>query len=477
MRISKIFLIALMVLVTASLAAAQFKDLGYEVGVYGGVVQMNNESDGAKLSGAVEACVAYPLFDPLQAELGIGYRDLRGEDYHGAVMPLNLLLRFSPVYTPKWIPYAYAGVGLLSYDSRKWPETAPADATHNGTTGVIPLGVGLQHRLEEYFSLDVRGGFNMTFSEDVNPVDDGSSDSYLNLLVGLRVSKGAGDKDTDGDGIANKVEKQIGTDKRNPDTDGDGLNDGEEYFTYKTDPLNPDSDGDGLTDAAEIRDFKTDPLKDDTDGDGLKDGVEILELKTSAVLPDTDGDGLNDNAEVTELKTDPLKPDTDGDTLTDGDEVNSYKTDPLKMDSDGGTVNDDVEISRGSNPRNPSDDIPKIAVEIGKPIVLEGIRFKSGSAQILPESEKILNDVYETLRDNTQIVVEIHGHTDNTGSAPKNMKLSMDRAESVKQWLIGKGIIADRLVAKGFGPDQPVVPNDTADNRAKNRRIEFVRIK
>ena len=215
----------------------------------------------------------------------------------------------------------------------------------------------------------------------------------------------------------------------------------------------------------------------DTDGDGLNDGEEVSSFKTSPLLADTDGDGLDDGAEVAEHKTDPVNADTDGDTLSDGDEVNLHKTDPLKADTDDGTVDDAAEISRGSNPRNPADDIPKIAVEIGKPIILEGIRFKSGSAQIMPESETILNDVYETLRDNTQIVVEIHGHTDNTGTAAKNLKLSQDRSESVRQWLIAKGIAGERLIAKGFGPDKPVAPNDTAENRAKNRRIEFVRVK
>jgi outer membrane protein OmpA-like peptidoglycan-associated protein len=140
-------------------------------------------------------------------------------------------------------------------------------------------------------------------------------------------------------------------------------------------------------------------------------------------------------------------------------------------------VNDAAEIARGSNPRSAADDIPKIAVEIGKPIVLEGIRFKSSSAQILPESEAILNDVFETLRDNTQIVVEIHGYTDNTGTAARNLKLSQERAAAVREWLVAKGIAGERLTARGFGAQNPIAPNDTAENRAKNRRIEFERVK
>jgi outer membrane protein OmpA-like peptidoglycan-associated protein len=73
--------------------------------------------------------------------------------------------------------------------------------------------------------------------------------------------------------------------------------------------------------------------------------------------------------------------------------------------------------------------------------------------------------------------VEIHGYTDNTGTAARNLKLSQERAEAVRQWFIAKGIAAERLVSKGFGAENPIVPNDTAENRARNRRIEFVRVR
>jgi outer membrane protein OmpA-like peptidoglycan-associated protein len=477
MKLNRFLLVVPVMLGIVLPAQAQFKDLGYEVGISGGFARINNESAGAKNSGAGEVCVGYPLLNSLQAEVGLGYRELRGEGYRATVPPLDLRLRFSPYFFSRWIPYVYAGIGVLHFDANSWPESVGPSATHVGWTGVVPLGAGVQYRLDEFFSLDARGGLNLTFSDKVNPVNDGSNDSYLNLLMGLRVSMGSGKKDTDGDSLTNDIEKRIGTDKKNPDTDGDGLSDGEEYLTYKTDPLNPDTDGDGLSDGAEVREYRTDPLKADTDGDGLSDGQEVLEYKTSPTNADTDGDGLTDGQEITEYKTDPTKVDTDGDSLSDGDEVKEHKTDPTKADSDGGSVNDAAEIARGSNPRSAADDIPKIAVEIGKPIVLEGIRFRSSSAQILPESERILNDVYETLRDNTQIVVEIHGFTDNTGTAVRNLKLSGERAAAVRQWLVTKGIPAERLTARGFGAENPIAPNDTAENRAKNRRIEFVRIK
>ncbi|MCB0261065.1 MAG: OmpA family protein [Calditrichae bacterium] len=116
-------------------------------------------------------------------------------------------------------------------------------------------------------------------------------------------------------------------------------------------------------------------------------------------------------------------------------------------------------------------------LEVKKPIALDGIYFRSGSAELDPNSESILDKVFETLNDNPDIEVEIHGHTDNTGGADLNRRLSQKRAESVKAYLVDKGISATRMTAKGFGPDRPIAPNDTPAGRAKNRRIEFYRIK
>jgi outer membrane protein OmpA-like peptidoglycan-associated protein len=229
-----------------------------------------------------------------------------------------------------------------------------------------------------------------------------------------------------------------------------------------------------------VKTYHTDPNKADTDGDGLSDYDEIFKYKTDPLKADSDGDGLTDGDEILKYKTDPLKVDTDGDELKDGDEVLKYKTNPLKADTDGGGVNDGTEILNGTNPLDPTDDIPKKAelkVEVGKAIALEGVTFATGSAVIAPQSEDVLTKAYNTLAQNPEVVVEIQGHTDNAGKRAANVKLSQARAESVKAWLVKKGIADTRITAKGFGPDKPVASNKTADGRSKNRRIEFFRVK
>ena len=128
----------------------------------------------------------------------------------------------------------------------------------------------------------------------------------------------AGQQDSDGDGLTNQPELELGTDPNNPDTDGDGLLDGVEVFQTGTNPLIADTDGDGINDGQELQ-LKTNPLNPDTDGDGLMDGDEIR-LGTDPLKPDTDNDGLTDGQETPPCP-DPLNPDSDHDGIIDGKDL------------------------------------------------------------------------------------------------------------------------------------------------------------
>jgi OOP family OmpA-OmpF porin len=105
--------------------------------------------------------------------------------------------------------------------------------------------------------------------------------------------------------------------------------------------------------------------------------------------------------------------------------------------------------------------------------VIQGINFKTNSDKITKGSFKVLDQAVKVLTDYPDIKLEIGGHTDNVGKAEYNMELSQKRAESVKNYLVGKGINADRLTAVGYGMDKPITSNKTKADKAKNRRTEF----
>ncbi len=109
--------------------------------------------------------------------------------------------------------------------------------------------------------------------------------------------------------------------------------------------------------------------------------------------------------------------------------------------------------------------------------ILDGVVFRTGSAEIMEESFQHLDYVYEQLQKYPDRRYEISGHTDNTGSDKINVKLSYDRAGAVREYLVNRGVPGGRLVSKGYGSSRPKASNNTAAGRQINRRIEFYRIK
>ena len=105
--------------------------------------------------------------------------------------------------------------------------------------------------------------------------------------------------------------------------------------------------------------------------------------------------------------------------------------------------------------------------------VIQGINFKLRSADLLRNSLPLLDRAVEVLKTYPEIKLEISGHTDNRGKADFNRDLSQKRAEAVRNYLISRGIAAERIVAVGYGLDKPIADNKTESGRSKNRRTEF----
>ena len=109
-------------------------------------------------------------------------------------------------------------------------------------------------------------------------------------------------------------------------------------------------------------------------------------------------------------------------------------------------------------------------------IVSNGIRFDVNKATLRPESMGVINEIYDLLNDHPELNFSIEGHTDSDGDEAFNLKLSEQRAASVKNKLIELGVSPDRLSTKGFGESVPVDNNFTAEGKANNRRVEFVKL-
>lgn len=107
--------------------------------------------------------------------------------------------------------------------------------------------------------------------------------------------------------------------------------------------------------------------------------------------------------------------------------------------------------------------------------ITRGILFDVNKSTIKPESMGVLNEIAKYMKENATIKFEVDGHTDSDGDEAANLKLSQARADAVKKTLEDLGIDGTRLTTKGFGESVPVAPNTTAEGRASNRRVEFVK--
>ena len=210
------------------------------------------------------------------------------------------------------------------------------------------------------------------------------------------------------------------------------------------------------------------PPPPDTDGDGFADpDDECPEMPGVAEylgcpVPDVDGDGILDPDDeciaipgVADYDGCPI-PDTDGDGILDPDDA----------------CKDEPETTNGFEDADGCpDEIPKEVAKFTG--VIKGIYFATNKAVIRDKSKPVLAKALEVLEKYPSVRVEVSGHTDNRGSAERNLELSEQRADAVKQWLVEAGIDSSRITTVGAGSNSPIASNRSKKGRANNRRIEF----
>jgi OOP family OmpA-OmpF porin len=199
----------------------------------------------------------------------------------------------------------------------------------------------------------------------------------------------------------------------------------------------------------------------DSDNDGVTDDLDKCpgtpagaKVDATGCELDSDSDGVVDSKD----KCPDTKP---------GMQVDSVGCD---LDSDGDGVTNDKDLCPDT-PAGTKVNATGCSEKVG--FVIRGINFATGSAALTSESLAILDRVAEKLLANPGIKITVDGHTDSTGSKALNTRLSKARAQAVADYFVSKGVSADNLSARGFGPDRPVADNKTAAGRAENRRVEI----
>lgn len=218
----------------------------------------------------------------------------------------------------------------------------------------------------------------------------------------------------------------------------------------------------------------------DSDGDGVPDNLDRCPFlgqpgqvdQSGCPNNDRDADGIPDHVD----KCPDSPEDFDGWLDSDGCPEPDNDQDGIPDVVDGCPI--EAEIFNGIDDEDgcPDDDPnAKVSVRHGKLEIREQVFFETGKAVILPASYALLDEVARVLDANPHVgLIDIEGHTDDRGDEAMNKKLSQERADSVRSYLIEAGVESSRLNAIGYGEERPIDTNDTKEGRARNRRVEFV---
>lgn len=383
-------------------------------------------------------------------------------------------------------PYVFGGAGYFLEDF------------DNGHVQ-LPFGAGLNFRISKYAFINVQGEYRKATNDLRDNVQVGAGFVYL---LHKSDPKPVEAPDRDKDGVTDALDKC--PDKAGPaaalgcpDADFDGIGDNEDECPYDAGPIDtkgcPDYDKDGFADKDD--ECPTEPGRwngcPDTDFDGVPDKDDQCPTEAGTAdnngcpdVKDSDGDGFADKDDKCPDVAGSFDgcPDSDGDGIADNLDkcpnapgLPENKGCPDEKDSDGDGVAD-------KNDKCPN--TPGLATNYGCPEVKQetkerlafatkAVQFETGKATLKNQSFAILDEIVDIMRQYPDYTLSISGHTDNVGDERDNLRLSESRAKTCYDYMMFRGIKANRLRFAGFGENRPIAENDTREGREQNRRVEF----
>ena len=219
--------------------------------------------------------------------------------------------------------------------------------------------------------------------------------------------------------------------------------------------------------------------------------IKETPVAAAPVVKDTDNDGVIDSEDACPNVAGPAAnkgcpwADTDGDSVLDKDDACPTVAGPTANkgcpwpDTDGDGVLDKDDKCPKVKGTAANKGCPEVTTEVIKSLntFSKAVMFDSGKSTIRPESTTKLEGIVKVMNEYEGANFKLEGYTDSTGIAVKNLQLSKDRAAAVKNYLISKGISADRLSSEGYGITKPIASNKTVAGRAENRRVEILLVK
>ncbi len=480
----KVILLSFCILFT-SLAFSQTADKRWSIGLHGGASQYSGDLGkdfyhtdqafygfgGVSVSKYVSSHFDLNL---LFTKGDIGHSTPADSEYFLTGLTTGLLnFRFNMTGADAVVrPYLMVGTGILIFSKNITDDKNKMD------WAIPSAGAGIHFKLSEDLMFQIQETFLFSDGDDKDGSVGGSNDMFLQHSAGFTFNFGS-KKDADKDGVADRKDKCPETPK-DVKVDVNGC------------PI--DKDGDGIADYVDVcptdsglKEMKGCP---DKDKDGVADKDDecpdvkgLVEFKGCA---DTDMDGVPDNIDKCpdtkpEYKVDitgcSMDKDKDGVFNEDDACPDSAGTVAMKgcPDTDGDGIADNVDHCPTAAGTIGNSGCPEMKVEDVKKItqIASKIFFETNSDKLKVASLVQLDELSEILKRYPEANLTIEGHTDDVGKDDYNLNLSQKRTESVKTYLMGKGIFESRLTAIGYGETKPIDDNKTSTGRAKNRRVEL----